>query len=108
LAVAGEKVASKRGLVHLVRSVIDPRAAFVPPPEGEGSGVGESQRSMSLESPVEDPLQDAGHQELDRGDVVARGPRPFPVDAPGCLEDKEAGAVDFGAAFRDPGLYGLL
>src|SRR5688572_32308989 len=61
------------GLVDLVGPVVDAGRALVGVPVREGRLVGEAGRAPGLDGAVEDAVEDARDEELDRGDVVARG-----------------------------------
>src|SRR5207248_1655516 len=95
-------------LVHLVGPVREAQHAKVAPHARERRVVGDAERAVHLDGPVEHVHADVGGDHLDHRDLLPRLLLADRVHLPGGVQDEEPRLVDLHARRRDHLLYELL
>ena len=92
--------------MDLVRAVVDAAGAGMHGHLREGGRVGQAERAVHLDGPVDDLVQDARRVELEQRDFDAR--LRALVDLPGAVHRQEPARLDSRGRVRDPVLHRLL
>src|SRR5262245_9430321 len=101
-AVAREDAASDRHLVNLVRPVVDAREARLAIEHRERMVLRHPRGAEHLDGTIDHCVEHACTEELDEGDLLARGAGALGIDLPCRVEGHQARGLDVGPAFSYP------
>ena len=94
--------------VHLVGSVVEACGAGGAIHELQRQIRAVAERAVDLDGAVDDVVQDAGAEELDQRDVLARRGGSLLVDPPGGVQRHQSQCLDLGGRIGDPVAHCLL